>query len=151
MQETRKDAGSIPGSRRSSGEGNGNPLPYSCLATSWTEQLSRLQSRGHKESERTEHARARTHTHTQSPLVCHEIRKTSHDPGSIMYHFYSWISQDQQNDTLQYTRYKRENGEIEMRPWAWHCLVCSPKVTMSLKYLTSLQPSFSVEGIIPAS
>jgi len=28
-QETRK--GSIPGSRRSSGEGNGNPFQYSCL------------------------------------------------------------------------------------------------------------------------
>ena len=25
------DQGSIPGSRRSSGEGNGNPLQYSCL------------------------------------------------------------------------------------------------------------------------
>ena len=25
------DPGSIPGSRRSSGEGNGNPLQYSCL------------------------------------------------------------------------------------------------------------------------
>ena len=25
------DAGSIPGSRRSPGEGNGNPLQYSCL------------------------------------------------------------------------------------------------------------------------
>ena len=26
-----EDASSIPGSRRSSGEGNGNPLQYSCL------------------------------------------------------------------------------------------------------------------------
>ena len=26
-----EDAGSIPGSRRSPGEGNGNPLQYSCL------------------------------------------------------------------------------------------------------------------------
>ena len=26
-----RDAGSIPGSGRSPGEGNGNPLPYSCL------------------------------------------------------------------------------------------------------------------------
>ena len=26
-----RDAGSIPGSERSPGEGNGNPLPYSCL------------------------------------------------------------------------------------------------------------------------
>ena len=31
MQETR-DAGSIPGSERCPGEGNGNPLQYSCLA-----------------------------------------------------------------------------------------------------------------------
>ena len=28
-----RDAVSIPGSRRSSGEGNGNPLQYSCLGT----------------------------------------------------------------------------------------------------------------------
>ena len=27
------DAGSIPGSKRFSGEGNGNPLQYSCLGT----------------------------------------------------------------------------------------------------------------------
>ena len=26
-----RDPGSIPGSRRSPGEGNSNPLPYSCL------------------------------------------------------------------------------------------------------------------------
>ena len=26
-----RDAGSVPGLRRSSGEGNGNPLQYSCL------------------------------------------------------------------------------------------------------------------------
>ena len=29
-----KDMGSIPGSRRSPGEGNGNPLQYSCLENS---------------------------------------------------------------------------------------------------------------------
>jgi len=29
-----EDAGSIPGSGRSPGEGNGNPLQYSCLETS---------------------------------------------------------------------------------------------------------------------
>ena len=28
------DAGSVPGSERSSGEGNGNPLQYSCLGNS---------------------------------------------------------------------------------------------------------------------
>ena len=29
-----RDTGSIPGSGRSSGEGNGNPLQYSCLENS---------------------------------------------------------------------------------------------------------------------
>ena len=30
-KETKADVGSIPGSGRSPGEGNGNPLQYSCL------------------------------------------------------------------------------------------------------------------------
>ena len=34
-----RDAGSIPGSGRSPGEGNGNPLQYSCLErVPWTEE-----------------------------------------------------------------------------------------------------------------
>ena len=40
------DLGSFPGSGRSSGEGNGNPLQYSCLENSWTEKPGRLQSMG---------------------------------------------------------------------------------------------------------
>ena len=31
MQENQETTGSIPGSGRSPGEGNGNPLQYSCL------------------------------------------------------------------------------------------------------------------------
>ena len=31
MQEMSRDAGSVPGLGRSPGEGNGNPLQYSCL------------------------------------------------------------------------------------------------------------------------
>ena len=38
------DPGSVPGLGRSSGEGNGNPLQYSCLEIPWTEELGRLQS-----------------------------------------------------------------------------------------------------------
>ena len=37
---------SIPGSGRSSGEGNGNPLLYSCLGNSMEEEPGRLQSKG---------------------------------------------------------------------------------------------------------
>ena len=47
------DAGSTPGLGRSPGEGNGNPLQYSCLGNPITEEPGGLQSRGLKESDRT--------------------------------------------------------------------------------------------------
>ena len=39
-----RDPGSILGSGRSPGEGHGNPLQYSCLENSWTEEPGGLQS-----------------------------------------------------------------------------------------------------------
>ena len=45
-----RDVGSIPGLRRSPGEGNGNPLQYSFLGNPWTEEPGGLQAMGHKES-----------------------------------------------------------------------------------------------------
>ena len=39
-----RDPDSIPGSGRSPGEGNGNPLQYSCLEDPWMEETGRLQS-----------------------------------------------------------------------------------------------------------
>ena len=41
-----RDVGSISGLRISPGEGNGNPLQYSCLENSWTEEPGRLQFMG---------------------------------------------------------------------------------------------------------
>ena len=38
------DLGSFPGSARSPGEGNGNPLQYPCLKNPWTEKPGGLQS-----------------------------------------------------------------------------------------------------------
>ena len=40
------DLGSIRGLGRSPGEGNGNPLQYSCLENPWTEEPGGLQSTG---------------------------------------------------------------------------------------------------------
>ena len=37
-----RDAGLITGSGRSSGEGKGNPLQYSCWRIPWTEEPSKL-------------------------------------------------------------------------------------------------------------
>ena len=48
------DPGSIPRSGRSPGEGDGNPLQYSCLESPWTENPGRLQSTGSQESDTTE-------------------------------------------------------------------------------------------------
>ena len=41
-----EDAGSIPGLGTSSGEGNGNPLQYSCPENPMDEEPGRLQSMG---------------------------------------------------------------------------------------------------------
>ena len=41
-----RDDGPIPGLGRSSGEGNGYPLQYSCSEIPWTEEPGRLQSMG---------------------------------------------------------------------------------------------------------
>ena len=41
-----KDPGSIPGSGSYPGEGNGNPLQYSCLENPWIEEPGGLQSMG---------------------------------------------------------------------------------------------------------
>ena len=40
------ELGSTPGSGRSPGKGNDNPLQYSCLVIPWMEKPSRLQSTG---------------------------------------------------------------------------------------------------------
>ena len=69
-----RDVDSIPGLRRSPGEGNGNPLQYSC--------------HGVTELDKTEH----THTHTRVHLLVHFF--LTHwliHPGSCFWAFLSWL------------------------------------------------------------
>ena len=49
-----RDTGLIPGSGRSSGEGNGNPLQYSCWEIPWEEGPDGLQFMQSQESDTTE-------------------------------------------------------------------------------------------------
>ena len=61
-----EELGSISGSGRSPGEGNGNPLQHSHLKKCpWTEEPGRLQSMG---SQRVRHNLATEHTHTRTHI-----------------------------------------------------------------------------------
>ena len=53
-----RDMDLIPGSGRSPGEGNGNPLPCSCLKNPYGQRsLAGYSPKGCKESDTTEHTR----------------------------------------------------------------------------------------------
>ena len=64
-----RDVGSIPGSGRSPGEGNGNMLQYSCLGNPMDKGAWQATVLGVAKSDTTEHTHTHTHTHT------HIIRK----------------------------------------------------------------------------
>ena len=61
------DLGSIPGLGRSPGEGNGNPLQYSCLENSMDRGVRQVTVYGVAESDMTEH------THTQSETTVPDL------------------------------------------------------------------------------
>ena len=69
-----RDVGSILGSRSFPGEGNGNPLQYSCLGNPMDRRVWWGTVHGVAESDMTEHACAHTHMHTHThifPILFH--------------------------------------------------------------------------------
>ena len=90
-----REAGSIPGLGRSPGEGNGNPLQYSCLENSMGREAKSPWCC--KEQDTTQHAhmrahtRTRTHTHTDTQkhtrIVDYLIRKRKMSPCVSLYSF----------------------------------------------------------------
>ena len=63
------DQSLIPGSGRSPGDGNGNPLQYSCLEKSHGQRsLGGYSPWGRRELDMSMHACVRTHTHTHTQL-----------------------------------------------------------------------------------
>ena len=64
-----KDMGLIPGSGRSHGEGNGNPLQYSCLKNSMDRGLWQATVHGVAKSQTQLNTHTHTHTHTLIALL----------------------------------------------------------------------------------
>ena len=62
------DLGSIPGSGRFPGEGNGNPLQYSCLRIPWTEEPGSHSPWGCKELDMTEQLTFNKNKHLEQTL-----------------------------------------------------------------------------------
>ena len=60
-----RDVGSIPGSERTPGGGNGNPLQYSCLENSMDREAWQPTVSGVVKSRTERSTHAHTHTHTQ--------------------------------------------------------------------------------------
>ena len=83
-----QEKGSIPGSRRSPGGGNGYPLQYSCLKESHGQKsLAGCSLWGHKESDMTEH----THTHNDW-MKTNIIFRTWHNSFPLLIFLWPWTS-----------------------------------------------------------
>ena len=74
-----KDESSIPGSGKYPGDGNDNPLQYSCLKNSIDRGARRVTVHGVTESDTIEHTYTHTHTickHLKYPLTDEWIKKS---------------------------------------------------------------------------
>ena len=89
------DLGSIPGSGRHPGEGNGNPLQYSCLENPMDGGLVGYSPRGRKESDTTERLHLLTYLlmtnnveHLFHVLICHLLLSFSEQFKSFAHYFF---------------------------------------------------------------
>ena len=104
------DPDSIPGSERSPGEGNGNPLQYLAWRIPRPEKPGRLQSMGSQSQTRLSDEDTHTHTHTHTPhdgYACQEFRSRLCGSGSG----FLWFCH-------QYSGW-RINFQDDWLPWCW--------------------------------
>ena len=94
-----RDAHSIPGSGRSPGGGNGNPLQYSCRRIPWTEEPGSYSPWGCKESDTTERLTLSHFANTSMTLTMCQLQfclfYMSGLP-SYLYWFCLWVSDNKQ-------------------------------------------------------
>ena len=90
-----EDVDLIPGSVSSPGEGNGNPLQYSCLENSRQRSLAGYSPWGHKELDTTEWL---THTHIQLAYQYYSFKKYS-----LLHHLKNNALRDAETDRWKFT------------------------------------------------
>ena len=83
------DPDSIPGSERSPGEGNGNPLQYLAWRIPRPEKPGRLQSMGSQSQTRLSDEDTHTHTHTH-PMMAMHVRNSGADCVALAQGFYDF-------------------------------------------------------------
>ena len=81
------DLGLIPGSGRSPGEGNGNPLQYSCLENSTDRSLIGYSPWGRKESDTTEGFHFHCHLGSRDRVYCLIIARRNWEVTNIKMKF----------------------------------------------------------------
>ena len=97
------DQGSIPGSGRSPGGGNGNPLQYSCPENAMVRRsLAGYSQWGHKETDVTE--RLTTHSTTQKDMMSYQFPSMEISCQTIVKYHNQDIYIDNQ-DTEHFHRY----------------------------------------------
>ena len=111
-----KEMGSIPGSERSPGERNGNPLQFLAWEIPWTEEPGELQPMG---SQRAGHNLA---TEKQQP----------HMPISIFNHFIRASGDTERMYRRESQKVKKKEGEVEWCLPGRHCDVFNFSILYSL-------------------
>ena len=71
-----RDAGSIPQSGRSPGEGNGNPIQYSCLGNPMDRGAWQATVLGVAKSQTRLNTHTHTHTHTHTKIILGAMEKS---------------------------------------------------------------------------
>ena len=88
-----RNAGLIPGSGRSPGGGNDNPLQHSFLENPMDREARwTIQFMGCKESGMTEHKNTHTHTHTHRHVKVSLLSKQLHPDLGNDQHSYSYLA-----------------------------------------------------------
>ena len=117
------DQSSIPGLGRSPGEGNGNPLQYSCLENPWTEKLSGLQLMG---SQRVRHNWANKYFDIVKCKTYYVLRAMWENWSTARYRSQKWLFKCKTDREVKYIWFELEmiisfQGSASKGPSAWPC------------------------------